>query len=152
MIKKIALSSLLAMVLIGCGSDSSSTAQATKVTEISGLEGFWDISHKIEGKHDEMYAYYFANGEIGIYDYQKDSYNKGKDCYKTGYSYSEIRQNVAGSFYFYNTKTEEKGLVFDAEISKDELTLINPFKPDEVKVYKHPPVTLTDIEAKLCQE
>ncbi len=150
MIKKLALTSVFAMVLIGCGSDNSSDAPSTKVTEIAGLEGYWNVSNTKEGKHDEIYAYYFSNGEIGLYDYQKDAYDNGKDCYNAGISYVEIRQNVAGVFYFYDTKAEKSGLMFDAKISTDALTLINPFKPDEVRVYKHPSVTLNEVESKLC--
>ncbi len=150
--KKLLLSSMVAMILVGCGSDSSSEAPSTEVTTIAGLEGYWDVSSSKDGKHDELYAYYFANGEIGLYDYQKDDYGNGKDCYNTGMSYTEIRKDIVGNFYFYNTKDEKKGLLFKAEISTDALTLINPFNPDEVKVYKHPSVALTDIEPKLCNK
>ena len=150
MIKKITLATLLALTLIGCGSDGSSTAPKTEVKEIAELEGFWNTSYEKNGKKDTIYEYFLANGEIVIYDYQKDELDNGSDCYLIGKSVYEIRQDVAGVFHFYDTKEEKIGLQFDAEISKDELTLKNPFKPDETLIYPKVTKNIRDIEAKEC--
>ena len=150
MIKKITLVSVLALILTGCGSDGSSSSPRYKVDEISQLEGFWNTSYEKEGKQDTIYEYFLSNGEIVIYDYQKDSRDNGSDCYVIGKSIYEIRKDVAGIFHFYNTKEEKIGLQFDAEISKDELTLINPFNPDEIIIYPKVSKNIADIEAKEC--
>ena len=150
MIKKITLAGIVALSLIGCGSDGSSSAPTTEVKEIAELEGFWNTSYEENGKQDIIYEHFLANGEIIIYDYQGDTYDNGSDCYLIGKSVYEIRQDVAGVFHFYDTEEEKIGLQFDATISKDELTLINPFKPDEKLVYPKVTTSISDIEAKEC--
>jgi len=152
MIKKISLTAVTALfILSGCG-NSNKEESFIKVTEISQLEGFWDTSYDKDGKHDEIYEYYLPNGEIVIYDYQKDSFDNGKDCYLIGMSAIEIRQNVAGVFEYYDTKAEKTQLQFDAEISSNELQLVNPFKPDESLSYKRVTKSRSDLEAKQCTQ
>ena len=150
MIKKITLISITVLALMGCGGSDSSEAVSTKVTDIAGLEGFWNTSYDKDGKHDELYEVFLANGEITLYDYQGDTFDNGADCYLIGRSRVEIRQNVAGVFYFYDLKEEKEGLKFDAEISTDALTIIDAFEPNKKLVYPKVTKTLAEIEAKRC--
>jgi len=150
MIKKITLISITVLALMGCGGSDSSEAVSTKVTDIAGLEGFWNTSYDKDGKHDELYEFFFANGDIGIFDYQGDTFDNGAECYLIVRSPFEIRQNVAGVFYFYDLKEEKEGLKFDAEISTDALTIIDAFEPNKKLVYPKVTKTLAEIEAKRC--
>ena len=152
MIKTVGFATITALFLLsGCGGDSDNKS-SIKVEEIAQLEGFWDISYDKDGKHDELYEYYLPNGNIILYDYQADSFDNGEDCYLIGESIFEIRQNVAGTFYYFDTEKEEIGLQFDATLGEDKLTLTSPFNPEEVLVYKKITKSRIDMEAKQCSK
>jgi major membrane immunogen (membrane-anchored lipoprotein) len=151
MIKKLGLVSITAVLLLsGCG-NSSKKESSFRATEVSQMSGFWDVSYDKDGKHDEVYEYYFQNGEIIIYDYQKDTFDGGKDCYNIGQSVQEIRKGAyKDTLQYYDTKTEKSVLTFNAVVSDSKLVLSDPFDPTKTIVYPRANKSRVDMEAKMC--
>ncbi len=152
MIKTLGLTSIIAIfILTGCGDSNNNKDSSFQATEVSQMAGCWDTSYDKDGKHDEVYEYYLENGEIIIYDYQKDTYDNGKDCYIIGQSTEEIRKGFyKDTLQYYNTQTEKTVLEFNAVVSSSKLTLTDPFDPTKILVYNKVTKSRVDMEAKMC--
>lgn len=113
----LAICSLAAVILTGCGSDDNDDGSQAGLELISGVWDAFDLEGQLV---DEGYLYISPNGEITSYDYLGDSFDNGDNCYSE--FFEGTVSFVSDSLYvFENVDGEEREL--DIRVTNDILRL-----------------------------
>ena len=96
---------LSASILGGCGGGGNGSAEGGSpgVTSLSSIVGVYDWSIlDADGTIDEWYLAIAPSGWISDYDYQGDSYNRGRNCYVIERNWERLAHLGDNRFVFLN--------------------------------------------------